>query len=70
MDISILMHDTEIVGVEMPNFVELKVTETEPGHKGDTATGGTKAAGATHQARNSRLYRCHLAGNGAVPKGV
>lgn len=30
--------------VEAPNFVELEVTETEPGVKGDTATGATKSA--------------------------
>jgi elongation factor P len=30
--------------VEVPNFVELEVTETEPGVKGDTATNVTKAA--------------------------
>jgi len=30
--------------VAAPNFVELEVTETEPGFKGDTATGGTKPA--------------------------
>lgn len=30
--------------VEAPNFVELEVTETEPGFKGDTATGATKPA--------------------------
>ncbi len=30
--------------VEAPNFVELTVTETEPGFKGDTATGTTKPA--------------------------
>ena len=30
--------------VEAPSFVELKVTETEPGFKGDTATGTTKPA--------------------------
>ena len=30
--------------VEAPNFVELKVTQTEPGFKGDTATGTTKPA--------------------------
>ena len=28
----------------MPNFVNLKVTETDPGLKGDTAAGGTKKA--------------------------
>ena len=30
--------------VEAPNFVELEITETEPGFKGDTATGATKPA--------------------------
>ena len=30
--------------MEAPNFVELTVTETEPGFKGDTATGTTKPA--------------------------
>lgn len=32
------------IGVELPNFVTLEVTHTEPGMKGDTATGATKAA--------------------------
>ena len=30
--------------IEAPNFVELEVTDTEPGFKGDTATGATKPA--------------------------
>ena len=30
--------------VELPLFVELKIVETAPGHRGDTATGGTKVA--------------------------
>ena len=34
----------EVVDVEMPITVELGVTETEPGFKGDTATGGSKLA--------------------------
>lgn len=34
----------DIVKVEIPMFVELKVTQTEPGVRGDTATGGTKPA--------------------------
>lgn len=34
----------EPIGVEMPNSVELEVTETTPGFKGDTATGGSKLA--------------------------
>lgn len=42
--IKILSHKGSVFGVEPPNFVELEVTETEPGHKGDTATGATKPA--------------------------
>ncbi len=32
------------IGVDLPNFVELEVVETEPGVKGDTVTSGSKAA--------------------------
>ena len=39
-----LFFQGNIIGVEIPNFVELEVTETEPGVKGDTATGATKNA--------------------------
>ena len=34
----------DIIGINMPNTVELEVTQTEPGFKGDTATGGNKPA--------------------------
>ena len=34
----------ELIGVEPPMFVELKVIETDPGFKGDTVQGGTKPA--------------------------
>lgn len=44
MEVSILMFGSEILGVDLPTTVELKVTETEPGVKGDTATGATKSA--------------------------
>jgi elongation factor P len=44
MNIQVVMFQNEIMGVEMPNFVELEVVETEPGVKGDTATGATKSA--------------------------
>lgn len=44
MNISVVMHNSTIMGIELPNFVELTVTETEPGVKGDTATGATKNA--------------------------
>lgn len=40
----ILMHEDGIIGVELPNFIEAEVVETEPGVRGDTATGGTKPA--------------------------
>ena len=43
-EVDILFNGTEIVNVEIPIFVSLKVTETEPGFKGDTATGATKPA--------------------------
>ena len=34
----------ELVGVELPITIELEVADTDPGFKGDTATGGTKLA--------------------------
>ncbi|BAK48468.1 MAG: elongation factor P [Lachnospiraceae bacterium] len=37
-------HNGEIYAVEPPLFVELEITECEPGLKGDTATGATKPA--------------------------
>ncbi|MCH5186381.1 MAG: elongation factor P [Oscillospiraceae bacterium] len=40
----ILSYKGNVFGIEPPTFVELKVTETEPGVKGDTATGATKPA--------------------------
>ena len=40
----ILSYKGNVFGVEPPNFVELQVTETEPGVKGDTATNVTKPA--------------------------
>lgn len=44
MNVSIRFYKGNAFSVEAPNFVELTVTETEPGIKGDTATGGTKPA--------------------------
>lgn len=40
----LLQYDGKILGVELPIAVELEVTYTEPGFKGDTATGGSKPA--------------------------
>lgn len=37
-------HNGEVFAIEPPLFVELEITETEPGFKGDTATGATKPA--------------------------
>ena len=42
--VKILQHNGRIFGIEPPNFVELAITETEPGFKGDTAQGATKPA--------------------------
>jgi elongation factor P len=44
MEVQIIMYQGETLGVELPNSVELTVTETEPGIKGDTASGGSKPA--------------------------
>lgn len=44
MQVKVLSFKGKVFGVEPPNFVELVVTETEPGFKGDTATGTTKPA--------------------------
>lgn len=44
MEVSVIMYEGDVIGVELPKNVELKVTETEPGLKGDTASGGTKPA--------------------------
>ena len=40
----VLSYKGEVFGVEPPNFVELQVTQTDPGFKGDTATNATKPA--------------------------
>ena len=44
MELEVLMYDDEPVGVDLPLNVVLEVAQTEPGFKGDTATGGTKPA--------------------------
>ncbi|MBA2343847.1 MAG: elongation factor P [Rubrobacter sp.] len=42
--VSVLSADGEVVSVEPPAHVDLEVSETDPGVKGDTATGGSKPA--------------------------
>ena len=40
----VMVVEGQAIGVELPNFVQLKVAHTEPGVKGDTATGAVKPA--------------------------
>jgi elongation factor P len=44
MDLKVLFFNKQAVAVDLPNFVELTVAQTEPGVRGDTASGGTKPA--------------------------
>ena len=44
MSLQISNYKGEVIGVELPITVELTVTQTDPGFKGDTATGATKQA--------------------------
>jgi elongation factor P len=43
-EVEILFIDGSPVSVELPNFIELAVVKTEPGVRGDTASGGSKPA--------------------------
>ncbi|WP_284140371.1 MULTISPECIES: elongation factor P [unclassified Virgibacillus] len=43
-EVSIITYQGEVLGIDLPNNVELEVVETEPGIKGDTASGGSKPA--------------------------
>ena len=52
-----LVHNDNVISVELPNFVELLVTQTDPGFKGDTAQGATKPATLETGARDQRA-RC------------
>lgn len=44
MKVKILIYKGKPLAVEIPTFVALKITRTDPGVRGDTATGGTKPA--------------------------
>ncbi len=44
MDVTIMMFQGIIIGIDLPYSVELEVVETDPGVRGDTATGGSKPA--------------------------
>jgi elongation factor P len=43
-EVQVVTHRDQIVGVNVPDFVELEVVETDPGVRGDTASGGSKPA--------------------------
>ena len=44
MEVTVLFFNGTVIGIDIPNSVELTVVETEPGIRGDTATGATKPA--------------------------
>jgi elongation factor P len=44
LNVKVLFFNQQPVAVELPTFVDLTVAETEPGVRGDTATGGSKPA--------------------------
>lgn len=44
MEVQVIQYQGEVLGVELPNSVTLEVIETDPGIKGDTASGGSKPA--------------------------
>jgi elongation factor P len=44
MEVNVLFWNTTVLDIELPTSVTLEIIETDPGVKGDTATGGTKPA--------------------------
>ena len=44
MEFTVIFHNGKVLEAELPISITLKVTETDPGVKGDTASGGTKPA--------------------------
>ena len=44
MEVTVVFYNNKVLEVELPISITLKVTETDPGVKGDTASGGTKPA--------------------------
>jgi elongation factor P len=43
-EVQMLMHKEQIIGADVPFFMELEVAQTDPGVRGDTASGGSKPA--------------------------
>jgi elongation factor P len=44
LEVDVIMYRGELMGMDLPAAVQLKITQTDPGVRGDTATGGTKPA--------------------------
>jgi len=44
LNVEVLFYNKEPIAVELPTFVELAIAQTEPGVRGDTASGGSKPA--------------------------
>ena len=44
MEVNVIFWDEKVIEIELPTSVVLEITDTDPGVKGDTATGGTKPA--------------------------
>jgi elongation factor P len=43
-EVQVLRHNNQVIGVDIPLFMELEVVEADPGLRGDTASGGSKPA--------------------------
>jgi elongation factor P len=44
VEVEVLLHNGKAIGIELPMFLNLKIVETDPGLKGNTASGGSKPA--------------------------
>ncbi len=44
LEVQVMVYKGNPVGVDLPNFVELEITQTDPGLRGDTVSGGSKPA--------------------------
>jgi len=44
IDVQAIIYEGKVIGIELPITVDLEVVETEPGVRGDTASGGSKPA--------------------------
>ena len=44
LEVDVLFHNDKPISLELPNFLNLEVAQTDPGFKGDTAQGGSKPA--------------------------